>query len=82
MAQNTTTISILEAIKEYREGNGKQDSSDGERPIDLTTAILSVTVDRLMKKAEMLVGDDSLERHQCARLQFWKLNNKDLGRCI
>lgn len=53
-----------------------------ERCFDLVAAVISVSTDRILKKAEIIIGDDSLERHQCARVQLWKLTDKDLDECI
>ena len=81
MAQNsgTCTLSISDALKEHRQGNGNEPNG---RPIDLATAIISIDIDHQMKKAEMLIGDHSLKPHQCARMQFWRLNSSDMDKCI
>ena len=84
--QNSATTSVLEALKEHRTvtvtgGGSSTRPTTTHTTIDLTAAVVSISVNHQQRKAEMLVGDHSLERHQCARILFWRLSSVDLDKC-
>ena len=83
MTQNTATITVLDALKEHSKSVRitDRDTSTCSSPVDLSVAVLSTSVRYQQRKAEILVGDHSLQRHQCARILFWKLSSVDLDTC-
>lgn len=68
------TKSIIEIIK--------CQERDNSRCYDLIAAVISLSTDRILKKAEMIVGDHSLQSYECARIQLWKLSDKEMNECI
>lgn len=70
------TESIFEVIKYHECGD------NSSRCFDLVTAVISSSTDRILKKAEIIVGDHSLQIYECARVQLWKLSDKEMDECI
>ena len=97
MDQSYGTISIMKALQEHLDLAHNLNTTGAEveldnpnphprarphpRPIDLTVSILQISVFHHLKKVEMMIGDDSLERHQCARMLFYKLSSAALEKC-
>lgn len=73
----TNTLSITEALDEHRstkkrrcESNSSCSSSSAfhVRPIDVTVIVLSIQINHGVNQVTVMVGDASLENHECARL--------------
>jgi len=89
----STTFTIKEALEEYRANNIiKTDANDiinhphvsshFRRPIDIAAVVLSATVECSKKLAVIVIGDTSLQSHECARMIFWGLPLVELHNMI
>lgn len=65
------TKSIIEVIKYHNSDN-----------FDIVAAVISSSTDRILKRAEIIVGDHSLQSYECARVQLRKLNDREMDECI
>lgn len=77
-SEGTSTITISAALHQLSIGN----ESLPQDPIDLLTAILSISIDHEVRKADIAIGDYSLKRHEFARIHLWRLNTTDMEKCI
>jgi len=79
-SEGTSTISISAALHQH--STIVFNESQPRSPIDLLTAILSISIDHEVRKADIAIGDYSLKRHEFARIHLWRLNTTDMETCI